>query len=202
MEKEKKGSVPGRPTRHRAQQGDTARKSSANCVRAIPELYSQHRKRESVCLLGLTLAKTGQPIERCGPHRPPVSGEGVGQRDVLVNDSPQAGSPQSPGSNLHPYGTHLTANKVPNSRVETVSNAMHRATSSAVTIDAVVHSPQHIPLCKGPTMLGFVPLKSLFLFPFGAFFRICRMWAMAVQTAGIGFTLEVETHRKGKRVND
>ncbi|RUS76710.1 hypothetical protein EGW08_015537 [Elysia chlorotica] len=116
MEKVKKGSVPGRPTRHRAQQGDTARKSSANCVRATPELYSQHRKRDRECLLGLTPAKADQPIERCGPHRPPVSGEGVGQRDVLVNDSPQAGSPQSPGSNLHPYGTHLTANKVPNSR--------------------------------------------------------------------------------------
>ncbi|RUS76709.1 hypothetical protein EGW08_015536, partial [Elysia chlorotica] len=61
--------------------------------------------------------------------------------------------------------------------------------SSTLNIWVEFHDNGSSGLGKGTTMLGFVSQNSLFLFPLGAFFRICRMWAMAVQTAGIGFTV-------------
>ncbi|RUS85307.1 hypothetical protein EGW08_006954 [Elysia chlorotica] len=48
------------------------------------------------------------------------------------------GSPQSPGSNLHPYGTHLTANKVPNSRLGVCSEAQVKRLGK---IDTFVNIP-------------------------------------------------------------
>ncbi|GFO46800.1 hypothetical protein PoB_007330500 [Plakobranchus ocellatus] len=107
-------SAPELPVRHRAQpRGHVVRHSSA--VSGLPWSYTLSKG------CGASTEIYPSPIQRKLTSRlgsvdrrcPPVSGEGNGQRSIMVSDCHYCRAVNLQDPPLFPYGSHLTANKAP-----------------------------------------------------------------------------------------